>query len=280
MSAPETVHVNFSKPMPLFPLHSATLLPHGIIQLHVFEPRYRQMVADVLDGSGQIAMAVFDGDQWKREYHGRPPLRPAVCIGQIVQHVKHENARQDGDEAEESHDTSIIAAPDEADEGRAESSRSASDATGPGSAGTYDIILQGVCRARIAMEQPSDANRLYRTALLEPLGQPEVDDRVLVEHRGKLASMLSSKPLSDLRSAEGFAEYLRGTDVPANVIIELLAYTYVPLEDVQRRYAFLAAPDPLDRARMIEDTLDGIATLLRRVAPQRTSDAPKGCNWN
>jgi hypothetical protein len=31
---------------------------------------------------------------------------------------------------------------------------------------------------------------------------------------------------------------------------------------------------------MIEDTLDGIATLLRRVAPQRTSDAPKGCNWN
>lgn len=80
------VHVNFGKPMPLFPLDSVTLLPQQVLPLHIFEPRYKEMVARALDGSGQIAMAVFRGSRWKQEYHGRPPIRPAVCVGHIVHH--------------------------------------------------------------------------------------------------------------------------------------------------------------------------------------------------
>lgn len=91
----ELVRVDFTKPMPLFPLADAVLLPHAILPLHVFEPRYRQMVETALDGSGQIAMASFRGDAWKLEYQGNPPLRPAVCIGQMVHHERLPDGRFD-----------------------------------------------------------------------------------------------------------------------------------------------------------------------------------------
>jgi len=72
--------------MAFFPLASVTLVPHGVVQLHIFEPRYCQMVSDALDGAGQIAMAIFDGGAWQEEYHARPPVRKMMCVGQIVAH--------------------------------------------------------------------------------------------------------------------------------------------------------------------------------------------------
>lgn len=88
MSEETTISVNFSRPMPVLPLSSVVLLPHGVWPVSIVEDRYRQMVSDALDGSGQIAMAVFDGAGWQTDYEGRPPIRSAVCIGQIVQHHK------------------------------------------------------------------------------------------------------------------------------------------------------------------------------------------------
>lgn len=82
------VSVNFGKPFPLFPLDGVSLMPHALLRLYIFEPRYRQMVEDVLDASGQIAMAVFKGERWMDDYEGNPPIRPAVCIGQIARHER------------------------------------------------------------------------------------------------------------------------------------------------------------------------------------------------
>lgn len=82
------VQVNFGRAFPLFPLDGVSLMPHALLRLFIFEPRYRQMIEDVLDSSGQIAMAVFRGDDWMAEYEGAPPLRPAVCIGQIARHER------------------------------------------------------------------------------------------------------------------------------------------------------------------------------------------------
>ncbi len=81
-----TVQVNFSKPFPVFPLKDVVLLPHALLRLFIFEPRYRQMLEHALDSRGQIAMAVFQGDAWKNQYHDSPEIRPAVCLGQIEQH--------------------------------------------------------------------------------------------------------------------------------------------------------------------------------------------------
>ena len=90
----EVISVNFSKPMPLFPLPEVVLLPHAVQPIFVFEPRYRLMVEHCLDGAGQIGMASFADDDWKKNYEdGLPALRPAVCIGQIVHHESLSNGR-------------------------------------------------------------------------------------------------------------------------------------------------------------------------------------------
>lgn len=87
----ESFEVNFGQAFPLFPLEGVTLMPHGIRSLHLFEPRYRQLITDIMEGSRQFATATFDGDKWQHEYHGRPPLRPAVCIVQIMQHAEFDD---------------------------------------------------------------------------------------------------------------------------------------------------------------------------------------------
>lgn len=86
MSEASSIRVNFGRPMPLFPLDSVVLLPQQVIPLHIFEPRYRQMVGDVLDGSGQFALAVYDYDAPLSDPTAPPPIRPVVCVTQIAEH--------------------------------------------------------------------------------------------------------------------------------------------------------------------------------------------------
>jgi uncharacterized protein len=69
----------------LFPLPNLVLFPHVIQPLHVFEPRYRDLVEDALAGDGLIAMAVL-APGWERNYEGRPALYPMACLGRIVSH--------------------------------------------------------------------------------------------------------------------------------------------------------------------------------------------------
>lgn len=42
--------------VPIFPLAGALLFPRGQLPLHIFEPRYRAMIRDALDGDRLIAM--------------------------------------------------------------------------------------------------------------------------------------------------------------------------------------------------------------------------------
>jgi Lon protease-like protein len=83
-----SVAVQFKQRFPVFPLPETMLLPHAIMPLSIFEPRYRQMTDRALDGSGQIAIATLVGPHGQRDADGSLPLRDAVCLGQIVQHEK------------------------------------------------------------------------------------------------------------------------------------------------------------------------------------------------
>jgi len=93
VSDEQAIRVNFGSWMALFPLDRVVLLPQQVMPLHIFEPRYVQMITHALDASGQIAMGVFSGSRWRQEYHGAPPVRPAACIGQIVQHERMNDGR-------------------------------------------------------------------------------------------------------------------------------------------------------------------------------------------
>ena len=88
------VTINFGKPIPVFPLPGAVLMPHAVLPLHIFEPRYRQMTVDALDSHGLIAMALFEQEPGEQDYlHGTPPLRPVVCAGYIERYEKLSDGR-------------------------------------------------------------------------------------------------------------------------------------------------------------------------------------------
>ncbi len=67
----------------IFPLPNAVLLPGGLLPLHVFEPRYRELTRDCLDGSRLMAIAMLQPG-YEADYHGRPAVRPVCGLGRIL----------------------------------------------------------------------------------------------------------------------------------------------------------------------------------------------------
>ena len=59
--------------IPIFPLPNLVLFPGLNVPLHIFEPRYREMIADVADLHGMIGMALLKGDR-QRDYHAFPDI--------------------------------------------------------------------------------------------------------------------------------------------------------------------------------------------------------------
>ena len=66
--------------VPLFPLPGAILFPRSQLPLHIFEPRYREMVKDAIDGPARIAMI----QPHRLDDDNRAPLYSVGCIGELV----------------------------------------------------------------------------------------------------------------------------------------------------------------------------------------------------
>jgi len=74
---------NFSGVIPLFPLATVVFFPNTLLPLHVFEPRYRQMVKDIIDGERIIGMVLLKPG-WEKSYEGNPEIYSVVGMGRIV----------------------------------------------------------------------------------------------------------------------------------------------------------------------------------------------------
>ena len=70
--------------IPVFPLPEIVFFPETVLPLHVFEPRYRRMIADCLDGDGWLAVAMLRPG-WEKDYEGRPPIHAIAGAGEILQ---------------------------------------------------------------------------------------------------------------------------------------------------------------------------------------------------
>ena len=70
----------------LFPLPNVVLFPNVFLPLHIFEPRYREMVADALASDRMIGMVLLRPG-WERDYEGRPPIYPIGCSG-VMTHAE------------------------------------------------------------------------------------------------------------------------------------------------------------------------------------------------
>lgn len=69
--------------VPVFPLPNVVFFPKTYLPLHIFEPRYRQMVVDAAAGGQCIAMALLK-EGWETDYYGNPPIYPVLCVGRLV----------------------------------------------------------------------------------------------------------------------------------------------------------------------------------------------------
>lgn len=70
--------------LPVFSLPDVVFFPETVLPLHVFEPRYRRMIADCLAGDRWLAVAMLRPG-WEREYEGRPPIHEVAGAGEIIQ---------------------------------------------------------------------------------------------------------------------------------------------------------------------------------------------------
>lgn len=224
--------IDFHKPIALFPLADCVLLPHATVPLHIFEPRYREMVSDCLaEDVPLIAMATFEGDGWKKHDQSKPAIRRYVCLGVIVRHVK---------------------LPD----------------------GRYNILLQGVCRARINDEIEHDP---YRLAMLEPVEATNTMEIDLDEHRQRIEGLLADEHLRRLAAVGAVKNWLN-QEIPTSIMVDLAVLTIC--RDVESRYYMLSEPDAFERARWLEHYLVQTRQTLKVAARQGPGVSEEGWPMN
>ena len=84
--------------IPVFPLTGSLLLPGNLLPLNIFEPRYRNMVADALEGDHYIGMIqpfTPRQDNWVEaaQQPDAPVIYPIGCLGRIEECEPQDDGR-------------------------------------------------------------------------------------------------------------------------------------------------------------------------------------------
>jgi Lon protease-like protein len=80
------------KRVPVFPLPNVVFFPKTLLPLHIFEPRYRQMVTHCLALDQRMAVALLKPG-WKEDYHAKPDFHAVATVGKIVEHEELPDGR-------------------------------------------------------------------------------------------------------------------------------------------------------------------------------------------
>jgi Lon protease-like protein len=234
-----TYRVDFGRPISLFPLPGVPLLPHALSPFHIFEPRYRQMIEHTLaSGSGELEKA--------------DPIAFAV-VDQI----------SPGGDQTSIRDAVCI--------GRITRLERYQD-------GRFDIVVHGVCRAKIDELDPPDSNRLYLRGWLRPLESDPGAGPAMPEVRRTIRSLLRNPRLSRLSHGEFARQLMEKEEVPTTAILDLIGFTV--LQDPTLRYEMLAEGDCRNRAGTLTRELQELDRLVALVDRQAPGSWPKGLSWN
>lgn len=76
----------------LFPLPELVLFPHAMQPLHIFEPRYCEMLGEAMAGDHLIAMSTLTGGNMAG-IGAEPGIASTVCLGRIISHAEVEEGR-------------------------------------------------------------------------------------------------------------------------------------------------------------------------------------------
>lgn len=195
----------------VFPLPSVVLFPGTVQPLHIFEPRYRELLKDALATDGVMALTQLE-PTFEEGDASRPRLVPTCCAGIILWHEELEDGR-------------------------------------------FNIVLQGITRARIDTERPP--TRLYRevhaTVMPDPPYQGPKEEQLrqgLFELAARLPDHVAQSLLQAVSRARGGAL----ADVVAGAVVA----------EVERRQALL---EELDVDRRLDEVLMDVGELIARLVP-------------
>jgi Lon protease-like protein len=216
----------------IFPLPNCVLLPGGLLPLHVFEPRYREMTRECLSGSRIMAIArirpgehieqILDPDRGgERGSNGARSDRPAVfphCgLGRII-------------------------ASEELPDGR------------------FHILLRGVARVRIAEELATDAMYRQVRALLLDDQDSRAPETVQASYL-QLVSLCDRLALCLDKGGDQLRELVRGQTSAAETADVITAAL---VTDPDARQLLLETLDPADR---LTHAISHVGRLLCELAP-------------
>jgi Lon protease-like protein len=198
--------------LPLFPLPTVVLFPSVFLPLHIFEPRYKQMITKALEGDRIIGISLLQSGH-DEAYEGRPPVFDVGCAG-LITHVERQ------------------------------------------SDGRFNLILRGLEKFRIVVEEPATVGVLYRIAHVTPLEAAggDVDRQALRLERRRLEAMLSS-------SLEAEAGSRLPRDMADDDLVNALSQ-YLELEPVEKQ-ALLEQGGILQRCRTLIELIE-MKVLMQR----------------
>ncbi len=78
--------------LPIFPLPNLVFFPNTRLPLHVFEPRYRQMVTDAIEADKRFGIVLLRPG-WETDYFGAPAVHTCGTLGTIEQAVPLDDGR-------------------------------------------------------------------------------------------------------------------------------------------------------------------------------------------
>jgi Lon protease-like protein len=212
---------NFGGTARLFPLPNLVLFPNVAQPLHVFEPRYRQLMADALVDDRLITMALLLPG-YQVHYLEQPAIHPVVCVGRI----HHEEHLADG---------------------------------------RYNLLLQGLSRARVREELKTD--RMYRVARVELMCDVVVNvPGVEQELRQALGSAVAPFFAGQALAAQQLGRLLE-SPLPLGALCDIFA-SVLPL-DVAVKQELLAEAQVEQRTRLLLSTLESCQPAEAEEAPRR-----------
>ena len=83
---------DFSGIARLFPLPDHVMFPHVVQPFHIFEDRYRALMASALRDDKLITIVQLAGG-WESADDADPPIAEVGCLGKILTHVRLEDGR-------------------------------------------------------------------------------------------------------------------------------------------------------------------------------------------
>jgi Lon protease-like protein len=198
--------------IPIFPLTGSLLLPGTLLPLNIFEPRYRNMVADAMEGEGAERRSPHIGmiqpfvprqDNWPalEPPAEEPALYKIGCVGRIE---------------------------------RCE----------PQPDGRYEIVLRGVCRFRVREELPP--RRGYRRAAVDygEFAADPAEPRSFEEPSRLLAAVRSFGAANGLEFDLNLLSSLPGISLLNGLAVAL------PFRPEEKQ-ALLEAPSPAEREQLL-----------------------------